>query len=161
MESRFSETSYKQGVVSGYALYWNTESFVPQIGRKESFTKGSLKIPENGIPLYWQHNKHAPLGNTKSGTLKIREDDKGLFYECTLPKSALKERELLERGDMQGASITFYPTKETNRGQTRVVECGVLDHLAIVTRPAHKGTLHYRDKPVKPRRKWGSVLWEY
>ena len=162
LEKRYNETTFKEGVVSGYVCLWGEKSYVPQIGKYETFTKGSLKLRDDGCPMYLQHKKAFPLGNSASGTLKLKEDSKGLFYECKIPESDHKTRELLERGDLKGASVSFYPSKTSYKEGVRHIESALIDEISLVCRPAHKGVMNYREKGTpKKRRQWSKVLWVY
>ena len=163
-EKRYSDFNQsKEGIVSGYCLLWDKESFIPQINKKEKFLKGSVKLRNDGVPCLFEHDRTNPLGHSKSGTLILKEDHKGLHYQVKLPKSATKERELLDRGDITGASISFVPLEEHYRtAGCRTIEQALIQELSLTTNPAHEGTLNYRCKQYKQkRRKWGEVLWTY
>jgi HK97 family phage prohead protease len=47
------------------------------------------------------------LGATHSGTLRLSQDQRGLFYEIDLPETRADVGELVERGDMTGSSFAF------------------------------------------------------
>lgn len=57
----------------------------------------------------FNHNFDHVLGSTKSGTLKLSTDARGLKYELTLPDTSLAGdlAKLMHRGDISGSSITF------------------------------------------------------
>ena len=78
MEQRFSplqaQTDGRR--VFGHAILWGVPSNVVGVG-PELFEKGSLQIPSSGCSLYFQHDRTNLLANTKSGTMKIWEDDLG------------------------------------------------------------------------------------
>lgn len=161
IEKRYSSLqSEKQGKISGYVVLWDQESFVPQIGKKERFRKGSLKISESGVPLYFQHDKKNLLANTKSKTLTLKEDSKGLFFEASLPENAKLVRELCERKDVQGASLGFCATKQNFSSGVREIESAVIDEISLVSKPCHKGSVNFRSKERKTKN-WSSLLWEY
>lgn len=161
-EFRFNQLSaYDGNTVSGYAIKWNEGSYVPQRGQTEVFKRGSLKIPESGISLDYQHNKLKLLGHSRK-SLKLKEDDVGLWFECKLPDSAVDIKEAIKRGDVGGASIEFFSKKDSVSGSKRVVEDALLHSLSLVANPAHKGSISLRDKgKPKPKRKWSKALFTY
>lgn len=64
------------------------------------------------IKCLYQHNPENVLGSMKSGTLRLKEVEAGLIGECDLPSNDLGERirESMMRGDLDEASIGFFPT---------------------------------------------------
>ena len=164
MERRFtSAESIKKGTISGYAVKWNTPVFVDEIGRLESFKPGSLKIPPEGCPLFFQHRDDRPLANSKAQTIRFKDDGKGLFFEADLPKSAVFERESIERGDIGGASVGFFATAEDYSNGDRVIQDAILEELSLVCSPAHTGTeVQLRKTRKGPKKnKWTKLLWAY
>jgi len=161
MEQRFATASYKEGVASGHALYWDRPSYIPQLGRHESFSPNSFDIPKS-VPVYLQHDRSNPLANSASGTCKLKQTSSGLEYEISLPKSAIKERELLERGDLQGVSIGFQCKQQRIENGIRKIDRAILNELSLVCNPSHKTSLSYRNKgEPKPRIQWSKTLWRY
>jgi len=55
------------------------------------------------------HNADEILGRTTSGTLRLKADDKGLAFECSLPntKAGRDTYESVRRGDLSGCSFAF------------------------------------------------------
>ena len=97
--------------LSGYAAVFNKLSqdlggFVEQI-RAGAFAK-SLSDGAHIRALY-EHDDHKLLGNTRSGTLKLSEDSKGLRFELDLPATTYAQdlAILVERGDIAGMSFGF------------------------------------------------------
>ena len=150
-----------KGIVSGYALYWDTPSYIDKIGKTELFKKGSLKQSRHGVISLFQHEQGRPLGNTKNNTLKITEDDKGLFFELKIPESEKTVRELAKRGDLTGASICFTSNKEDFSTGVREIEEAVLDEISLVMRPCHQSEITYRSQDKREHKPWGSYLWTY
>ena len=163
MEKRFTTNlDYSdQGIVSGYALYWDKPSYIDKIGKSEKFKKGSLKQSRHGVISLFQHETGRPLGNTKNKTLKITEDDTGLFFELKIPESETTVRELAKRGDLGGASICFTSKKEDYSTGIREIEDAVLDEISLVMRPCHQSEITYRSQDKKTFRSWGDFLWKY
>ena len=77
--------------LSGYAAIFNSEtdlgSFVEVI-RNGAFRK-SLEGGANIRALY-HHQGDALLGTTRGGTLKLREDAKGLAFDLALPDTTVR-----------------------------------------------------------------------
>lgn len=163
IEKRFAQIqSNEDGVCSGYAVLWGKEAYIPQLGKKERFAKGSLSIPKNGISCYFQHKKDLLLGHTASKTLKVIPDDVGLKFEVSLPESQKAIRESMRRGDVRGASIAFYPKKESYKSGCREITEAMLSEISLVSDPCHFSPVKYRDKGNKrPKVKWSKFLWGY
>jgi len=157
MEKRFRELAHKEGVVSGYACLWGHPSYIDSVGH-EAFMKDSLKIGRHGVCLHSQHNESEVLASSKSGTLKIKPDDKGLFFEASIPKNALLTRELLQRKDLSGASAGFVVEDEAYEGNTRNIKKAILHEISLVSKPAHSGTEVSFRKAQKPKRNWTDLL---
>lgn len=94
----------------GYAAMFGSYSqnlggFVERIA-PGAFTK---TIQEADVRALFNHDQNMVLGRNKSGTLRLKEDRKGLAYEIDLPDTTLG-RDLaksLERGDISGSSFGF------------------------------------------------------
>ena len=156
METRFSAlNNIRKGEVSGYAVKWGVASFVPQLGHKETFKKGSVRWDRN-VALFCQHSPHKVLGNSKK-TLKLEADDVGLRFSCVLPESAKAEREALEREDLTGASVGFNCEADSYEGETRVIEDCILREISLVHDPAHAAPISYRSAK-RPKRSWTDLL---
>ena len=152
----------EQGKVTGYCIKWNSPAFAPQIGKKELFTKDSIQIPKHGVPCYFNHKESVLLGNSKSNTLRLKKDDVGLYFELDLPESQKAVRESCSRGDIQGASVSFFANKESFVNGTRQIESCTLDDISLVSVPTHETPIHYRKKgKPRPRVKWSKLLCEY
>ena len=66
------------------------------------------------------------LARTKSGTLRLSEDSRGLAFDLDIPDTQAG-RDILalaERGDIGGASFGFVATDEEWSGQRREVRAG-------------------------------------
>lgn len=70
-----------------------------------------LKDPDT--KALWNHNADNVLGSVGSGTLRLSVDKKGLMSETAFPKSALREREAIERGDVRQMSFGFSTAEDT------------------------------------------------
>lgn len=65
----------------------------------------ALRNPD--VKALWNHNADNVLGSVGSGTLRLSTDTRGLLTETDFPKSALREREAIERGDVSQMSFGF------------------------------------------------------
>ena len=157
MEKRFRDLQHTEGRVSGYACLWGRPSYIDSVGH-EAFMKDSLKLSKHGVCLHSQHNESEVLASSKSGTLKIKPDDKGLFFEASIPKNALLTRELLQRKDLSGASAGFVVEDDFWEQDTRNIKKAVLHEISLVSKPAHSGTEVSFRKAQKPNRNWIDLL---
>ena len=94
----------------GYASVFNRLSqnlggFVERVAQG-TFAK---TIQEADVRALFNHDADQVLGRSKSGTLRMQEDEKGLRYEIDLPNTQLGRdlAVLLERGDVSGSSFGF------------------------------------------------------
>lgn len=72
------------------------------------------------VMALWNHNADNVLGSVGSGTLALSTDKDGLLTRTTFPKSAVREREAIERGDVRKMSFGFRTLKD----QWEVLEDG-------------------------------------
>ena len=75
----------------------------------ERIMEGALDdvIENPNIRALWNHDSGNVLGRQGSDTLRVSTDDKGITVDFDMPKSALREREALERGDVDQMSWGF------------------------------------------------------
>jgi HK97 family phage prohead protease len=99
----------------GYAALFNVETDVGGYWIEKiapgAFTKS---LQERDCLAVHSHNTGRLLGRKASGTLNLREDDKGLAFENRLPDTS-DGRDLvvqLERGDIAGMSFAFRAAKQ-------------------------------------------------
>lgn len=87
-----------------------------------------------------------PLARTKSGTLTIREDDKGLLVEAMLDETnpdAARVMSALRRGDVSQMSFAFETVKDswsTDKRTRELKEVKLFD-VSVVTYPAYEETM--------------------
>lgn len=87
-----------------------------------------------------------PLARTKSGTLRIMEDDKGLRVEADLDEAnpdAARVMSALRRGDVSQMSFAFEPVKDSwsSDKKTRELKEVKLFDVSVVTYPAYEETM--------------------
>jgi HK97 family phage prohead protease len=88
------------------------------------------------------HDPNQVLGRTRSGTLRLYDEQRGLRFELDLPDSPLGEnvREAVRRKDIDGASFRFKVGRDGQRwdGDTRtLVRIDRLLDASIATLPAY------------------------
>lgn len=121
--------------------------------RQGAFT-GSLS-PSSDILALVDHDPSRLLARTRSRTLRLAQDSRGLAFDLDLPETT-EGRDVLalaERGDLGGMSFGFSvrPDGEVRRDGVRVLHAVTLHEISIVKAfPAYQGTV------VTPRSRAGS-----
>jgi HK97 family phage prohead protease len=96
--------------LTGYAARFNEPSeplpFIERIA--PGAFKRSLKS-RNDIKLLWNHDSSMVLGSTRAGTLKLMEDERGLYVDAILPDTTYGRdaKVSIQRGDVTGFSFGF------------------------------------------------------
>jgi len=133
--------------VAGYAAVFNEETdigdyFIEKIA-PGAFTRA---VKEDDVVFLINH-EDLPLARTRSGTLKLKEDDRGLYMETELDRRDPDVQNIIykmERGDLDKMSFAFRATKqswdETGKVPVRTIEEVQLFDVSIVTSPAYEGT---------------------
>lgn len=140
--------------LTGYAAVFGQETriggFTERI-KPGAFTK-SLASGRDILALL-DHNTAQLLGRTKSGTLKLYEDDKGLAFELRLPDTQAGRDlvALAERGDVGGMSFGFIAEDEAWTGDSRELRSVELHEVSIIQAfPAYAMTeVSLRNKPAE------------
>lgn len=144
-EFRIQQTENEPTKIIGYAARFN-ELSEEMWGMREKIAPGAFKeaIGKSDVRALWNHDPNYVLGRTKNGTLQIREDEQGLFYEVT-PPDAQWARDLVEsikRGDVDQSSFAF--TVEAQEWDERsdpitrtIVKVRELFDVSPVTYPAY------------------------
>lgn len=134
--------------VSGYAAVFNSlttiEDWFTELISPGAFAR---TLSDNGdIRALYNHNWDNVLGRTKSGTLALEEDDRGLKFEVTLPNTTVARdlAESMARGDVNQCSFGFLVTKETwdydVEPAQRTIEEVELYEISVVSIPAYEDT---------------------
>ena len=145
LELRALDDSENGWTVSGYAAVFDSPSEpLPwtEYVKRGAFTK-TIKDGAD-VRLLIDHTG-VPLARTKSGTLTLREDNKGLLMEASLDPNnpdAVKMRSALMRGDVSQMSFAFETIKDAwNKDRTvRELREVKLHDVSIVTYPAYEET---------------------
>jgi len=94
--------------VFGYPIVFGKPS--NDIGFIEYIDKGALKgVDLSDVYLVYAHDPNQPLARVDAGTLKLKVDDEGLYFESTLPNTTLAN-DVLENirvGNIKGMSFMF------------------------------------------------------
>lgn len=108
------------------------------------------------VRLLVNHKPDHVLARTKSGTLRLREDDHGLAFEADLPNTTYARdlRESLRRGDLDGASFRFVIgndewSREDGREVRTVKRVARLEDVCLATYPAYPtASVELRTRPT-------------
>lgn len=149
---RSKKAEGKLGAV-GYAAVFNE---VADLGYfKETIAPGAFSrciSEKQDVRCLQNHDANLVMGRTKSGTLALAEDAKGLQFDCNFPdtQAARDLHTLLERGDVDQCSFGFIVRKQSwmdqkdedgnVTDQTRTIEDVDLLDVSVVTFPAYEGT---------------------
>lgn len=135
-------------IVTGYAAVFNSRTLLWE-GLEEMIASGAFsRALSSGadIRCLFDHDWSKVLGRTKSGTLRLEEDDRGLKFEVELPNTTVANDliESMNRGDINQCSFGFIPTEETWDYNTdpvlRTVNEVELFEVSIVSLPAYQDT---------------------
>lgn len=154
IERRFVATEVRvvdvDGVshIRGYGAVFN-ELSEDLGGFRERIDPGAFAktLQEADVRSLWNHDANYVLGRNRSGTLTIREDDRGLYYDV-IPPETQWARDLmvsLERGDVDRSSFGFRTIRDTwtqdEQGSVvRTLKEVELFDLGPVTFPAYPQT---------------------
>jgi len=100
------------------------------------------------------HDPSQVLGRTRSGTLRLSDETRGLRFEVDLPTSPLGDnvREAVKRGDIDGASFRFVVGEEQWEGNRRtIVSVKELQDVTVATYGAYPdASVELRTRPESP-----------
>lgn len=100
----------------------------------ERIAAGAFDISQDVRALF-NHDPSQLLGRTKSGTLRLTSDSRGLRYEIDIPDTSVGRdiAESIKRGDITGSSFGFIPTKATwTRDEQRKVDVRTIDKVDLM-----------------------------
>ena len=136
--------------LTGYAAVFNKDSvdmgWIEQV-RPGAFTNA---LKESDVRALFNHDSNQILGRTKSNTLTLAEDDRGLRFVVTLPntQNARDIAESIDRGDVDGCSFAFttkshewdLATEDGQRDRRYITEVAELFDVGPVVYPAYPDT---------------------
>jgi HK97 family phage prohead protease len=107
----------------------------------------ALKNPDTDVRALRDHNPTMLLGRQSAGTLRVGVDSEGLPFDVDLPNTSYANdlRELVDRGDLDGASFAFVPGEDTweqapdGRQLRTHTSVRQLIDVSAVTFPAYSG----------------------
>lgn len=133
-------------VISGYAAVFN-ELSEDLGGFREKIAPGAFaKTLGADVRALFNHDSNLVLGRTKSGTLKLAEDSRGLRVEFTPPDTATARHivEAMKRGDVDQMSFGFVTRadkwEKDEEGPVRTLLDVELFDVSVVTYPAYPQT---------------------
>lgn len=134
--------------VVGYAAVYNSDS-EEMWGFKERIAPGAFDAAlGDDVRALFNHDANMLLARTKSGTLKLSSDERGLKYEFEAPKTTAGNDllEMLKRGDVSQSSFAFTVDEErwdekTGQKPIRtIMKVKRLYDVSPVTYPAYPDT---------------------
>ncbi len=169
---RTEEEAAAPVVMEGYAALYGARTVIWGMFEEEivpGFFTPAIRDAHDCRALF-NHDANFPLGRTKSGTLKLREDEKGLWTETRPPTTAIASSivELVRRGDVDGMSFAFTIHRQEwlfaaeGSGEMdlrRLIEIEKLYDVGPVTYPAYEQTsikIREQDKKMyeEARARW-------
>lgn len=144
-----SETENAPRRVVGYAAKFGVVSEIIAGVFRETIAPGAFKRDLQGsdVRLLMNHDPGKLLARTKSGTLKLSEDNVGLRFEAVLPETSLVRDmvEQIRRGDLDSMSFGFKTLDESwgedeNGFPLRTLLRVKLFDISLATFPAYPET---------------------
>ena len=144
VEVRAEENTLK---VSGYAAVFDSETDIGGMFT-ETIERGAFAeaVGRDDVVFLIEHDG-LPLARTRSGTLKLTEDDHGLLIESELDLSDPDVSRIapkMKRGDLDKMSFGFIPEVEewddSGEMPKRTIKRAQLFDVSVVTFPAYSDT---------------------
>lgn len=134
--------------VSGYAAVFGQETNIGGMFTEVIEAGAFASALERGDDVVFLVNHDGlPLARTRSGTLRLTQDDRGLYIESELDPTDPDVRAIvpkMRRGDLDKMSFAFIPTRQSwdDSGDMpkRSIQDLQLYDVSIVTTPAYDGT---------------------
>lgn len=139
----------EQVTLVGYAAVYDQETNIGgwfrEVIRPGAFDRAVREGQD--VRALFNHDANHVLGRSKSGTLRMQSDDKGLRVEIDLPdtQSARDVVTSIERGDVDGMSFAFRAVREAwdetdpEDPLRELLDMDISD-ASVVTYPAYEGT---------------------
>jgi hypothetical protein len=136
--------------ISGFAARYGKATMIEpglrEIIKRGAFTQ-TVKRKDSCIACF-NHDESKILGRVSAGTLRLRDDSEGLFFDCDTPDTSYAQDllESIRRGDISECSFGFYLdpdgdefSKDADGTILRQIRsCSVFD-VSPVTNPAYGG----------------------
>lgn len=145
--SKRDGTNEQPPMISGYASVFNSKTSIGDYF-EEVIAPGAFarSLAENDVRALFNHNWDKVLGRTKSGTLRLMEDERGLKFEVELPNTTAARDlvESMERKDIDQCSFGFIATEEdwnysVEPALRTVIEADLFE-ISVVSIPAYDDT---------------------
>jgi HK97 family phage prohead protease len=155
---RVERAEGKAPVLRGYAIPFNSLS-KDLGGFRERILPGAVSATlESGADIRGliDHDPSKLIGRTSAGTLRVGQDNRGLWFNIDLPDTtyARDYEKLIDRGDVRGMSFGFIVPKGGDRfvkeGDQVIREVSAMDlkEITVTSIPAYGDTsLHLRTDP--------------
>ena len=148
LQTRADNNETDEMKIEGYFVVFNSETKLFENYYEEISDKAFKDIDLSDIRALADHDTAKVLGRTKSQTLSLSVDEKGLFGEITINKNdseAVNLYERVKRGDIDQCSFGFNILDETMDtradGSTKwtITEIELFE-VSVVTFPAYADT---------------------
>lgn len=102
--------------ISGFAIQWNQPAVIGGLF-EERFARGAFdaSMKSNDVVALWAHDTSRPLGRTSNGTLKLRSNAIGLWFEIQANSDSPAGQEAIAtvgRADVTEVSVGFSSVEE-------------------------------------------------
>jgi len=157
LEKRFQtcELRAKGRRLEGYAALFGTEARIGA-GLVETIAPGAFTttlVERSDILALVDHDPSRVLARTRSGTLRLSQDSRGLAFDLDVPDTQAGRDVLIlaERGDLGGMSFGFTARDDHWDGDRRELRAVDLYEISVVAAfPAYEGTvISARAKPSR------------
>lgn len=147
-ELRTEVTESSLPVIVGYAALFDVTADLGWV--TESIARGAFRNSlerKDDVRALFNHDPNFVLGRSKSGTLELTEDDKGLRVKILPPDTTLGRDivKSIERGDISQMSFGFYIDSEVasypenDKPHFTILQASLFD-VSPVTFPAYEET---------------------
>ncbi|MDX1489727.1 MAG: HK97 family phage prohead protease [Pseudohongiellaceae bacterium] len=133
--------------VSGYAAVFNEEADIGGYFREVILPGAFTEAISRDDVVFLVNHQGLPLARTKSGTLILKQDERGLYMESELDDSDPDVQTIvpkMKRGDLNKMSFAFTAMvqewDDTEETPLRSIQEAKLHDVSIVTTPAYDGT---------------------
>ena len=133
--------------VAGHAAVFNERANIAGVFEERIAPGAFAEAIGRDDVVFLINHAGLPLARTRSGTLSLREDERGLYMETELDRDDPEVRSIapkMKRGDLDKMSFAFKVEREewddTGEIPLRTIHQLSLRDVSIVTYPAYDGT---------------------
>lgn len=139
------EVRAKRRRLQGYAATFGAEARIADFVEMIAPGAFAASLAERAdILALVDHDPGRVLARTRSKTLRLAEDSRGLAFDLDVPATSVGNDvlALAERGDLGGMSFSFSVKRESWAGERRTLESVDLHEVSVVSAwPAYDGTI--------------------